>query len=550
MAWYWRGFWAPKHPLADGRWILRFWAVDYRADVWLNGHEVGSHEGGEGMFELDVTDAIKPDANNLLAVRVLNPTDKPIDGYVLRETPCRNKMFDFHAGSGWDIGGIMDSVELIAAPAVRITDIWTRPDWQTGVIRVQATVRNAGSDPKAAANVRFSVAPAMSGETIVATESHRELPKGDTVVDAELRVPDFRLWDLGDPNLYRVTVRLGGGGSAAADERSVRCGFRDFGFTNGYFRLNGKRIYLRCSHDGDNVPVGIQLPLDPDMLRRDLLNAKVMGFNAIRTIAAVFKRQQLDLCDELGLMVYEEAFSAWMLRDSPQMAERFDRSNREMILRDRNHPCITLWGLLNENPDNAVFRHAVKTLPLVRSLDDTRLVLLNSGHWDYQPDSTAGWPGLEIWQNHVDPAEAKKNQAAHADVAQVEVHFQRRRISRRRCDSQSDDARYQRLRIERTGAAVDGLEAARNRFASGAEGGIRRAALHLSDGRFSAHQRPLPRTLAPFDDECVCVAQQPAAAFWLGRRRGRWRRFKVRRKDHGQDGGHDRFRRRHGHCQR
>ena len=164
----------------------------------------------------------------------------------------------------------------------------------------------------------------------------------------------------------------------------MRCGFRDFRFENGAFRLNGRRIYLRCSHTGNCCPIGLEMPHDPDFLRRDLLNAKVMGFNAIRFIAGVAKRYQLDLCDEIGLMVYEEAYAAWCLADSPKMAERYDESILGMVRRDRNHPSVTMWGLLNETPDGPVFRHAVSVLPALRQLDDSRMVMLNSGRWDVQ----------------------------------------------------------------------------------------------------------------------------------------------------------------------
>ena len=73
VAWYWREFEAPAHSGSDGRVLLRFWQVDYKADVWLNGASVGSHEGGESPFVLDVTWAIRPGSRNRLAVRVLNP---------------------------------------------------------------------------------------------------------------------------------------------------------------------------------------------------------------------------------------------------------------------------------------------------------------------------------------------------------------------------------------------------------------------------------------------------------------------------------------------
>ena len=123
LAWYWRDFQAPANPHAQGRYLLRFWAVDYKADVWLNGQPVGSHEGGETPFTMDVTDSILPNASNRLAVRVLNPTNSPIDGIVLGETPHRNKVMPYSAGGSYNQGGIVDSVELLVVPALYVTDL-------------------------------------------------------------------------------------------------------------------------------------------------------------------------------------------------------------------------------------------------------------------------------------------------------------------------------------------------------------------------------------------------------------------------------------------
>ena len=400
VAWYWREFAAPKNPHAGGRWLLRFWAVDYLAEVWLNGTRVGQHEGGESPFVLDVTDAIRVGVKNLLAVRVLNPANEPIDGIVLGETPHRNKVIPYRAGASYNHGGIVDSVELLVVPAVRIDDLFARPETKTGKIRVQAQVHNAGQR-EAAARFEFTVAPANSGETIERIVLDRNLPSGDTLVEMELHVAQPRLWELNEPNLYRVTARVQAKESLSFDERSVRCGFRDFTFENGYFRLNGRRLFLRCSHTGNHCPVGLQLPPDPDMLRRDLLNVKVMGFNAIRFISGVATRYQLDLCDEIGLMVYEEPYAAWCLRASPKMAERFDESLFGMIRRDRNHPSVVIWGLLNETHDGPVFRHAAAALPRLRELDDTRMLMLNSGRWDLRSSVAAEPPeltGLQSWR--------------------------------------------------------------------------------------------------------------------------------------------------------
>lgn len=127
--------------------------------------------------------------------------------------------------------------------------------------------------------------------------------------------------------------------------------------------------------------------------------AKAAGYNAVRFIAGMAYPEQLDFCDEIGLMVYEECYAAWVLGESPEMARRFDFSVREMILRDRNHPSVTIWGMLNETFDTPVFRHAVSRLPLVRSLDPTRLVLLGSGRWDADPAvGSVSNPGSTAWE--------------------------------------------------------------------------------------------------------------------------------------------------------
>lgn len=395
VAWYWRDFTAPTNPNPNGRYLLRFWAVNYLADVWLNGKHIGGHEGSETPFTLDATDAIKPGEANHLAVRVLNVNHGVIDGLTLGIIPHRNQDIPYRAGASADLGGITDSVELIIAPDVRIDDVYAKPDWKTGIVHIQATVHSDEKSP-AKRRLTFVVSPAADGETLATQSVDRDLPSGDTVVEAAIKLDQWRLWDLGDPYLYRVTVRLEGDGSY---EQSTRCGFRDFRFQDGYFRLNGKRVFLKGSHSGNNFPVGLQVPDNPDFARRDLIYAKMSGFNCIRFIAGMPTRYQLDLCDELGLMVYAENYASWCLGDSPKMAERYDRSCTEMIRRDRNHPSIVIWGMLNETGDGPVFRHAIEASKLVRSLDDTRLLILNSGRFDYQLNiGSLCNPGSTEWE--------------------------------------------------------------------------------------------------------------------------------------------------------
>ncbi len=113
-----------------------------------------------------------------------------------------------------------------------------------------------------------------------------------------------------------MTVSVTTPGAATSHDCSTRCGFRDFRLENGYFRLNGKRIFLKSSHSGFEMPVGMTVPLDPDFIRRDVLNCKTMGMNMIRSFNGLAPRRLLDFCDALGFLVDQENYFhqclAWM----------------------------------------------------------------------------------------------------------------------------------------------------------------------------------------------------------------------------------------------
>ncbi|MHB8860828.1 MAG: glycoside hydrolase family 2 protein [Pirellulaceae bacterium] len=404
VAWYWRTFEAPRHPAAHGRYLLRFWAVDYLAEVWINGLPVGGHEGGETPFVLDVTAAIQPGKPNLLSVRVLNPTHTPIDGIVLDQTARRCKVIPYNAGAAFNHGGIVDSVELVMVPPLYLEDLVVRPDAKAGAIKIEAVVRNTNARA-VAGTVTWNAAPAAGGPTLGTTRQAHTFAPGASTLEGELAIDSPHLWDLGDPYLYRVTGRVQEDQSPQFDEQSARCGFRDFCFADGYFRLNGRRLYVRGAHTCNHYPIGLQFPRDPDLLRRDLLNMKVMGFNMVRFIWGGAARVQLDLCDEIGLLVYEESYASYPIANSPKMIERFDQNVSELIQRDRNHASVVMWGLLNEAPEGPAFRHAVEMLPLVRALDDTRIVMLNSGRYDNAgKQGIASVSGIDIWPR-VSPVE-------------------------------------------------------------------------------------------------------------------------------------------------
>jgi len=391
IAWYWILFTPPRLPMADERMLLRFGAVDYHAAVWVNGMDVGGYEGGETPFELDITPAVHA-GENLLAVRVLNPGLEPVDDLVLAKIPHRNKAVPPQCGCAFNSGGILYPVELHLAPDVRITDIFSRPDPSSGRISLSVTVRNV-RPAAATAMLTVHCAAASGGATLTSVSADVTCAVGDSIFELAVTVPEPRLWSLDTPVLYRVSASLEGA------EVSIRCGFRDFRVIDGYFHLNGKRLFLKSTHTGNCTPIGQQVAVLPDHVRRDILFAKASGFNCVRFIAGVAWPEQLDFCDEVGMLVYEECYAAWGLGDSPYMTERFDRSTGDMIRRDRNHPSVAIWGMLNETFDGPVFRHAVAFLPSLRELDPTRLVLLHSGRWDGdQRIGSVANPGSYEWE--------------------------------------------------------------------------------------------------------------------------------------------------------
>ncbi len=400
VVWYWLQFKPEPQPFAHGRYLLRFNAVDYLADVWLNSVHLGSHEGSETPFVLDATDSIHPGSENILSLRVLNSGNERIDGIVLPETPHRNKVVKFTPGNSYDYGGILSPVELLLTPATRIASLHLRPDWETGRVQIDCELKN--TLPRTiTGQISFSITRTTGDEPLLVDATQFTAPSGDTTVRHEMQVKNHKLWQLDNPCLYRLQAHMQTTHAEDVHELSSYFGFRDFRVVDGYFRLNGRRIFLKSTHTGNHVPFGqvVPTPAAPDLLRRDLLYAKASGFNMVRYISGLAYPDELSMCDELGLLVYEETLAAWLLADSPKMKERFESCVREMILRDRNHPSVVIWGMLNETKDGPAFREAVSALPLVRSLDETRLVLLSSGRFDgHLSVGSVSNPGSSEWQ--------------------------------------------------------------------------------------------------------------------------------------------------------
>lgn len=348
----------------DASWLerhleLEFDGVNYYAEAWLNGRPIGAHEGGYTPFTLDL-DGSARSGNNELVVRVIDPKNpggfgvfKPEELPIAKETLY------------WSFGGIWGEVRLASMPHARLTDIFIQPDLRRK--RVVAEVCVAGEP--AGAEVHLQV----EGTSCSASGK-----PGRLVVDMER----FEAWSHEHPFLYRMTAALRLG-DETLDSLSVRFGMREFGVKDNRFHLNHHSIFIRGVLYQPDYPRSLAAPENEAAARQDIESAKAAGFNLMRLHIRPAPKRILELADELGMLLYAEPSIGW-IKNSEYMKTRCEQSVREMILRDRNHPSVVMWGMLNESGNaNYVTHGGAQEIKddlcrLARGLDPTRLIIDDS----------------------------------------------------------------------------------------------------------------------------------------------------------------------------
>ena len=179
---------------------LQFGAVNYRAEVWVNDQPAGYHEGGYTPFEITVGDLLRPGEENFIAVRVLGPVltrDTYLDGIGPNETPHWR---------GAIAGGIWQSVRFTASNDTYFSDVFVTPDIHNSRALIRATVLNRARKSRQA-TLEFTVA----GEAAVARREALLRP-GNNSIEAEVRIPNARLWSPEQPHLYTVRAAIDSGG--------------------------------------------------------------------------------------------------------------------------------------------------------------------------------------------------------------------------------------------------------------------------------------------------------------------------------------------------
>ncbi|MCW2931145.1 MAG: lacZ2 [Actinomycetia bacterium] len=363
--------------------FLDFAGAMTHSTVTLNNATVAECLGGYLPFSGEVTRHLRPSGNQLsvLLDSTFNlnvPPDRP--------APSVSKDVDF-----WQPGGIYRGVRLRIVPPAFIADVFARPvkasDWR---VDVQVTV-DAGIVPAEAATVRVELLDrtrVVSSATVGVS-----IPEagGQVTVSTTLtRLGGITRWDCRDtsPKLYTVVATLLVGSTPVHDYQ-VRTGFRTISFQEDGFYLNGRRVKLFGLNRHQLYPfAGAAMPArvqarDAQILREEL------NCTMVRCSHYPQSEDFLDACDELGLMVWDEV-PGWGYIGDPAWRDLACRDVAAMIVRDRNHPSVILWGVrLNETNDDPDFYG--KTNEIAKGLDSSRPTVGAMNSWrpasgNYQQD--------------------------------------------------------------------------------------------------------------------------------------------------------------------
>jgi beta-glucuronidase len=383
IGWYRKDFKLPSGPKGSS-WIVRFESVSYRATVYLNGHELGRHEGGYIPFELDLARYLKRGTNSLV-VRA--------DSRKNLETlpPLKTQTNGMPSAGWWNYGGILREVYLRRVNKVDIKDFMARPQLPcracAASVVLRATLRNLTSKKQKVA-MRASVGSLHAHFPSVVLAPHETRD-----VSAKVGIRNPRLWEPGSPNLYSVTAaamvgkREGAGWLAQIGIRSIRVN------KQGRVLLNGLPVKLRgASFHEEQVTVGAALT--PEM--RQQIWDELVGLGASFTRAHYpLHPWFLEQADRDGILVWDE-IPVYQLANSVTAKSKVRAKAlsylTDTVARDQNHPSVLTWAIGNEMPTrvgSGQQRYIRDAATLLKKIDPTRLRALDyAGYPTSLPSST------------------------------------------------------------------------------------------------------------------------------------------------------------------
>ena len=370
IVWYARTFDVPPEWRGQDL-LLHFGAVDYSTTIWVNGQEVGHHQGGHVSFRFDISPYLRAE-HNRLTLRVVDAQD-PRQPRGKQSTAGLPREIDYYCTTG-----IWQTVWLEPAPPVRIDELQITSHASRSMLEL-AVHLHAPSCVR-----RLEVEVLDEGGEVVARAVEETTTASERM---HMSVPFAKLWSPESPYLYDLRIRLFEGEQVLDEVRSY-FGMRDVELRDGFVWLNGRRIYLAMVLDQGYWPESYLAAPSDAALRADVEWTKRFGFNGSRKHQKVEDPRWLYWCDKLGMLVWEEMPNAreWSHEAEEMLAAEWKRA----VQRDYNHPCIIAWVPVNESwgfpslgqqhPGQYAFIE--RMVAMTRQLDYRRPVIDNDG-WEH-----------------------------------------------------------------------------------------------------------------------------------------------------------------------
>jgi beta-galactosidase/beta-glucuronidase len=339
----------------NARVFIRFESVSGTAKVWVNDHEIAGHQGGFTIWNREITDAIRFNGSNAVAVEVTDPDAK-------------------QWSSGFDHGGILRDVRLLAVPADYFSRLHVETDfdqeYKDATLKVTASVVLT---KVTSGRVRLRLLGPDGGEVAIEPNEF-EIERRRDSVQLEIPVRSPLKWDAEHPHLYRLVGELASvDGVRGTTERVF--GFRKIEVRDRRVFVNGMQVKLRGGGRFDSDPV-LGHTLSPAQCEEEVRLFKEANVNYIRPACCPALESYLDACDRLGMYVESET-NVTFTRGSesdPRLTSLFVNQLAEMIEANRSHRCVLLWSLGNES-DYGI--NIAKMFEYTESEDKTRPILFS-----------------------------------------------------------------------------------------------------------------------------------------------------------------------------
>ena len=376
VGWYRRSLTLPAAKAGEEQW-LHFEAIDYKAEIFLNGCFLGSHEGGYAPFDLPLSTlggAVQYGGENELVIRVTDQsTDIGSETIPIKQTPAGFLQDTI----GINYAGIWGDVSLVTKGAVYSDHLYVDTDIENGVATLSATVYNP-TDTERTLQVAGSVTQ-KTGEANGANETSLTLaPGAEQTVSIPVALNECTLWQIDNPHLYTASLTISGSG-VTADTLSTDFGMRRIERNGNKIVFNGENIFLTgwitWMVDWDTIAPSPSVEQTEQRVRE----LKEAGFNAIKFCLVVPPDYVLDICDRMGIYCYIQ-YPIWEPTESEDFFTRCYLQIPELVEKDRNHPSVIMSDFACELPAfstemDAFMKYMVEK---AKQLDPNRLYADNS----------------------------------------------------------------------------------------------------------------------------------------------------------------------------